>query len=526
MTDIKLPKLKINKFEVLSYVTLFIFMVFPLLFKLSYRVHLDLPYEGTYRMYIGQMPFKDFKMPLGYGLFLVPLICFHIFGPFLKSLLISQMLITLLGGISLISVLKRLKLNDVQVYISLFVFCISYTVLYFWPWYNNTAFTFQLMGLALLLKTFDSKNWFSKIGLLSISALLVFLAFFTKQDYGGLAFVFSLLLILYMSILKKDYITPISFVAIFGIIASAFIYPLLPYDFQYWFNLGKPPHQNRLNLAYILEEILLHCQWEKFYLLAICIIMIPYTKDLKAFFINENKMLLFLISVGFIFEAMIAKCTSHLSFHNTTFYHAFGVAFILANVKFDFDLRKNKYFVPVMILILFWWSGMIWEHAHKFFKMPELELTTKNSRAEIPPGRYEKWSTSEFKTLSGVKIPVSAINSIRKMKAMKITEKNPNAKILNMSELTILPYELGYTPLTDVPLWYHVDVGIFQKQVDELCAKIAAKEYDMVLFEEIPYIDDFFPEKARKALQASYKLDHTFLAPRLGGESFVEVYLP
>jgi len=98
-------------------------------------------------------------------------------------------------------------------------------------------------------------------------------------------------------------------------------------------------------------------------------------------------------------------------------------------------------------------------------------------------------------------------------------------KVMNMTELTSLPVELGYTPLKGIPLWYDLGVAIFPKQVKEICANIEQDKYDVFLFEVVPSLDDFYPEDIRTILQKNYQLVDTFLAPRKEEDSTIEVYL-
>ena len=98
-------------------------------------------------------------------------------------------------------------------------------------------------------------------------------------------------------------------------------------------------------------------------------------------------------------------------------------------------------------------------------------------------------------------------------------------QVLNMSELTMLPKELQYEPLTNIPLWFHKDVIAFPREIAQLCAAIENEEYDLVLFEVIPSLNNFFPDELRSCLKKNYTLHDTFMAPRKEGDSFVEVYI-
>ena len=63
------------------------FVLIPLALQLPYRVNIFLSWEGAYRLYLGQMPFRDFGLPMGYGYWLIPTGFFHLFGPSMFSML-------------------------------------------------------------------------------------------------------------------------------------------------------------------------------------------------------------------------------------------------------------------------------------------------------------------------------------------------------------------------------------------------------------------------------------------------------
>ena len=78
----------------------------PLFFNLPYRDNIFLSWEGAYRMYSGQFPFRDFGIPLGYGYWLLPYISFLVFGPNLISLVKIQVLINIVSGLSFYRISK------------------------------------------------------------------------------------------------------------------------------------------------------------------------------------------------------------------------------------------------------------------------------------------------------------------------------------------------------------------------------------------------------------------------------------
>src|ERR1700733_4765782 len=83
----------------------------PLALHLPYRVNIFLSWEGAYRMSHGQLPFRDFGTPLGGVYWVIPAIFFKLFGPRLYTLVISQVLINIVAGLSFRSILRSLSVN-------------------------------------------------------------------------------------------------------------------------------------------------------------------------------------------------------------------------------------------------------------------------------------------------------------------------------------------------------------------------------------------------------------------------------
>ncbi len=521
-------KLKIHWIDVLSISIVFFFALFPLLFSLPFRIHLDLPWEGTYRLYLGQTPYKDFGMPFGYGFFILPLAMFYILGPTLKALLIGQVIMNIISGLAFRALLKELKLEPEKILIAIFVFTLSYTFLYFWPWYNQTAFTYQLIGLLFLLRSFRITNQKLILFNVVLSTLFLFLTFFTKQDYGGLAFIFGLVLVIYHTLTTTRWSHLIAYVSSYGVWALLFILPLLQYGFGYWFNYGQPPHESRLSLMTLLNEFMLNSQWEKFYLLVILGLVIWKISNQQFKWNDSGTMLSFLLVTGIIAEAVITKVTSKNSLLNTTFYHGFAVALILLQIPSSLFPKSFRYIVIILFGVFLWWSGEYWKYAGRIVNLKE-----ESSPALTPEPKQigdasfqQSWKLSDMKSFKGIKLPSSTIEGIQRLRELEIIKDHKSeARVLNMTELTPLAYELGYTPLTGLPLWYHKNVIVFQKQIDQLCSGIAKREYDVVLFEDVPSLNNFFPEEVRSCLQKEYKLVDTFMAPRKEGDSKIEVYV-
>src|SRR5215210_1180760 len=83
---------------------------FPLLGGLfPYRLNIFLSYEGAYRLYLGQVPYKDFGLPMGFMYWVIPAMFFKIFGPYMISLVKAQVFINIVAGLSFRAILKNLS---------------------------------------------------------------------------------------------------------------------------------------------------------------------------------------------------------------------------------------------------------------------------------------------------------------------------------------------------------------------------------------------------------------------------------
>jgi hypothetical protein len=97
-----------------------------------------------------------------------------------------------------------------------------------------------------------------------------------------------------------------------------------------------------------------------------------------------------------------------------------------------------------------------------------------------------------------------------------------------MTELTPLTIEMPYQLETgaEIPLWYHLGVSMFNKQAEEYEQKIIKRRYDLVLFEYIPSLNNFYPFRVRDTLLRHYNKIDSFPAPRRGTtQGIIEIFV-
>src|SRR5690606_2223173 len=113
-------------------------------------------------------------------------------------------------------------------------------------------------------------------------------------------------------------------------------------------------------------------------------------------------------------------------------------------------------------------------------------LRSQGKETEIIP--QNKWISYNLPTLKKIKLPKLTVEGIQRLMEMEIVKNKSDIKVLNMSELTFLaaemPYELERSPR--FPLWYHLGVGMFNREAEMFEDRIRNNYYDIVLFEYMP----------------------------------------
>jgi hypothetical protein len=533
------PQRRIKLFALLEILCIVLLALVPLFLTFPYRVNIFLSWEGAYRMSQGQIPYKDFGMPLGYMYWVIPAIFFKIFGTQLITLVKAQVFINILSGFAFRSILKSLDVHPGVRLLSVVLYCISFSFFNFWPWYNHTVIVYEMIGLAFLMfYIFKSSKWIW----LSASAFFIFCSFFTKQDGGGLAFLLAFALLAYHCFYEKQWRPLLIFISSYVIVGLAIIFPLIRYNFGYWFNHGQPPHTSRFSAFDVLDGFFSYSQWIKFYLLIIVFLAIAYFKDWKSFFSDKKAAIFLLLALGILAEASILQVTSYTPPDNNIFFHSFAFAFIISFLLLflKIDLMQWKPLLLGTATLLLWWSGVFWKYIERIAQRTLTSETTPANTTEnlitkdtyvIKPPTNEipmsEWTFSGLKSFHKIYMPAPTVEGIKRLLGSDLVRNNQNLKVLNMTELTPLAVEMPYKLETgpEVPLWYHLGVSMFNKDAANFEKKIIQKQYDLVLFEYISSLNNFYPFRVRDTLRNHYTLIDSFMAPRRGDtQGMIEVY--
>ena len=154
-------------------------------------------------------------------------------------------------------------------------------------------------------------------------------------------------------------------------------------------------------------------------------------------------------------------------------------------------------------------------------------MINRDTIKDIPT---EQWVQCGLPAFHKITMPVSTADGIRRLMESDLVKNGKGQlRVLNMSELTPLAVEIPYTLEKNgrLPLWYHLGVGMFNRQADTFETRIGQRYYDLILFEYLPTLNNFYPFRVRDSLKLHYRQVDSFMAPRRGVETkgTIEVYM-
>jgi hypothetical protein len=497
------------------------FLILPLLVNLPFRVNIFLSWEGAYRLSIGQVPFQDFGMPMGFGFWLIPALFFKIFGPTFATLVKAEVFINFLSLLALRGTLYNLRVKPLVISFALLVFALTYVIYNFWPWYNHTVVVFEMIAIYFLTRYDKDKSTTNNLVSIVLAGIFTFLTLYTKQDVGGICFLFSLFLLVYVMWKDNAWMPLVAYIASFGIMAVLLILPFADDGFFYWFNYGQPPHDSRVSLGALLDIVFAQSIVEKVYLILLVGGLLLTVPSLKAFFDNQKLFFVTAVCALMITQSMVTRVSSPLPTDHMTYFHAFG--FVGAALFLPWERWKGSVVSIGLVLVIvgFIFSAGTWKYISGMIPSSPNVDTTATAEAEPVAS---PWVEGSLPTFKGVLIPVGTKEGIDRLMALPVMKK-PGLKLLNMSELTPLAHECGFVPATGTPLWFHMNVGMFQKQVDDINKRLRDGYYDVVLFEHIESLPTFYPIAIQEELRRLYFRFDTFPAPRKLEDGTIEVFI-
>ncbi len=308
----------------------------------------------------------------------------------------------------------------------------------------------------------------------------------------------------------------------FGMTTALFIVPFLHHDFLYWFNYGQPPHSSRISIGLLLDVFLSNSILEKVYLSILLGAVVFRVSTFREFFSDRYLFLMLTLSVVMILQSMVTRVTSPLPTDHMTYFHAFAFAGVACFLPWE-KLSKSYVSIAFVVLCLgLIYSNGVWKYAAG--RMVPVGTDLVAARPGAPPSLTAHWVEGTLPTLRHVLVPPETNRGLKEIMALPFLHKK-ELKVLNMTELTFLAYEIPYTPLINQPLWYHMNVGMFQKQVDQFNRNIQEGYYDLVLFQSIESLPTFYPLPILDELKKKYLLYDSFGAPRKLEDSSIDIFI-
>jgi hypothetical protein len=526
----------------------------PMFIHLPYRVNIFLSWEGAYRMSQGELPFRDFGTPLGGMYWVIPAVFFKLFGPKMITLVKAQVFINIVAGLSFRSILRSLSVNKGIRFASVILFCLSYSFFNFWPWYNHSVIVFELVALACVMQYLCPDAVDGVIGRgvryrwlwLTAGGLFTVFSFLTKQDGGGLAFLAAVFVLGVYGWLYGRWRPLLIYAVSFSTVMVVMILPFLSYGFGYWFNHGQPPHSSRVSGLDIAAEFFGASQWIKWYFFLLIFLLFVRYRSVGMLKGDPRGVLLLALTLAILGEASVLQVTSYTPPDNNIFFHSFAFACVLSLLAplLPVNLDRPRMTLLLAAGILFWWSGVWWKYTQRFTGGRMVAGMAVSATGENVVGKdnyminqdtvkdvpTEQWVECGLPVFNRIMMPPSTAEGIQRLMKMDLVVQNKgDLKVLNMSELTPLAAAIPYSPERNgqLPLWFHLGVGMFNRQADSLEARIRDHHYDLVLYEYLPTLNNFYPFRVRDSLRVHYRLVDSFMAPRRGLETrgTIEIYV-
>jgi len=166
--------------------------------------------DGGYRIFLGQMPFKDFHFSMGATLFYLQALFFFILGGFYWKAVALH--VTVMGAIAtiLVFLILRLYLRSASALFFAGITAITFYMPRAYPYSDETAFIFYLMALALFSLAYrhgHKLNAVTILGLSAVSGLAITASVFSKHNIGLAASAFTALLWLFIALRNGDKFT-------------------------------------------------------------------------------------------------------------------------------------------------------------------------------------------------------------------------------------------------------------------------------------------------------------------------------
>lgn len=446
-------------------------------------------FEGAYRINCGQIPYRDFFLPVGPVSMYMQSFFNAIFGVNLIALASHISFLTSILAIGFYITSRK----DLGRPVALFAACacwFSFNGINTFPWYNQTGFFF--FGVQLLLMVhFRHQAIPTKV--LGLCSILSALSIYSKQDIGLLQFILSSL---YFFLFSSNKSKTIVFYILPSFLLTVIVYTIFNSisDFQYWFNLGQSPHSSRLR--YILPPSAIHIYCIRFSLVGLLLFGLlaqfqVFQNTLGKVFPKvdaqaQSEMALLTISVAVPY---IISLTSGLPAQSTlescivSYYLIFC---LLKRIFYKGIVKQILPFLKILFCVALCVSLMPMRNSIRQFlcNISTIERWYDHDFATKLRRRYslEDYVRNPSGSYKGALMHKTGLEDIT---ALKELIRSHSYSFFNISELSFLYADAKIAPPTGVPLWYDYKTSFFNPEIKLIRENLVVQEYQLIVFQSV-----------------------------------------
>ncbi len=457
-------------------------MTASLFFGTSYFRDMSLVFEGGYRIALGQLPYRDFYMPVGPVLFYMQGLCDLVFGHSALAMLAHSAILAATMAVMGYRLARR-DFGPVLATVFSGFMVLALNGVFGSPWYNFTAHFFVAVIVMLLMARLQASVLSPRFVL--FLAVLSVLAMFSKQDAAVAVPLIALYLALSGGMAPTRVATCYVLPCVLLSLALAGIFEAGG-DFLYWFNLGQSPHSARLVLSFDLVWAVVG-QW-RFWLILGAIVYLAVRRPAKG---ERRSTVLCLILVAAV--PLVILQSSGLSEQT----RMQGVPLLLLlifrlardsetlaawrrRLGADWGLRtlSARAGLFARILLLLFLAKLVPPLA--LFVSLDVNVATLAGREGFS-GVAKGLVRMEEGSYRGILVSRPAHDDLVRIRSLL---NRHQGDFINLSELGFLYADFATPPPTGLPLWLDEGISFFDVQVPLLTSGIVDREPRVILLQD------------------------------------------
>ena len=411
-------------------------------------------FNGAYRIMNGQIPYRDFYIPTGPVVYYIQAFFNYIFGLNLIALAMHTTSMALVLCLYYYCILRRDLNKAVSLVLAYYLF-MSFCGLINFPHHNLASFFFFLLSVLVLVDKPSTELSLKRTFFLIVLCLL---SFFSKQDVGLLQ---TVLIGLYILLFSESKIKNSLYflIILFTLFCISLNILLRIENVTYFFNLGQPPHDSRLDCIFSFNALKTILKSTQFYFIILSIFL-WFHKD----FLIKRRFIYLLLGINFI--TVLVSIPSGTS--NQILIGNLPLSLFLS-YKIFFDRYDKKTVLPFIFLSCI------------------CLLPITNSILQLAYSAYLGRNFTRIKggTYSGSYLQKQKLEDLYKIKSIISKRKS----FLNLSHYLFLDADFNNPPPKNIPIWFDYGTTLFDRELFQLIKYIKDKKPEIILLQHYPLLE-------------------------------------